>query len=168
MVAEDSECDPDDPTLTIPRERYNAMLAVLRNTLYMSVFHFRTSVLVQGINDLSRYGGILEIGPKEFTLDDFYSLSLDKLDRYVCVKPCEIDLPKEGEILESSSDEDEDGDDDESDDSDDECAEDDEGGNTPEGMDIGESVQEGPAQALDEDSQEVSDIECSPTQLPKH
>ena len=60
---------------------------------------------------------------------------------------------------------DEDDDDDESDDSDDECAEDDEGGNTPEGMDIGESVQEGPAQALDEDSEEVSDIECSPTQL---
>jgi hypothetical protein len=27
--------DPDDPNLTIPLTRYNAMLAVLRNTLYM-------------------------------------------------------------------------------------------------------------------------------------
>ena len=29
------EIDPDDPLLTVPRARYNAMLAVLRNTLYM-------------------------------------------------------------------------------------------------------------------------------------
>ena len=29
------EIDPDDPNLTIPLTRYNAMLAVLRNTLYM-------------------------------------------------------------------------------------------------------------------------------------
>lgn len=27
--------DPEDPTLTTPLPRYNAMLAVLRNTLYM-------------------------------------------------------------------------------------------------------------------------------------
>ncbi|KAL5492045.1 KEL3_1 [Sanghuangporus weigelae] len=92
MNSEKSEIDPDDPMLTVPRPRYNAMLAVLRNTLYI-------------------YGGILEIGPKEFTLDDFHSLSLDKLDRYICIKPCEIDLPKEGEIIESSSDEEEDEDD---------------------------------------------------------
>jgi hypothetical protein len=31
------EVDPDDPNLTIPLARYNAMLAVLRNTLYMYV-----------------------------------------------------------------------------------------------------------------------------------
>jgi hypothetical protein len=31
----DPEIDPDDPYLTIPLTRYNAMLAVLRNTLYM-------------------------------------------------------------------------------------------------------------------------------------
>ncbi|KAL5531468.1 hypothetical protein ACEPAG_4345 [Sanghuangporus baumii] len=89
MNSENFEIDPDDPILTVPRPRYNAMLAVLRNTLYI-------------------YGGILEIGPKEFTLDDFHSLSLDKLDRYICIKPCEIDLPKEGEIIESSSDDEED------------------------------------------------------------
>lgn len=33
----DSEIDPDDPNLTAPLPRYNAMLAVLRNTLYMFV-----------------------------------------------------------------------------------------------------------------------------------
>ncbi|KAL5492663.1 KEL3_2 [Sanghuangporus weigelae] len=94
MNSENSEIDPDDPMLTVPRPRYNARLAVLRNTMYICI-----------------YGGILEIGLKEFTLDDFHSLSLDKFDRYVCIKPCEIDLPKEGEIIESSSDDEEDEDD---------------------------------------------------------
>jgi hypothetical protein len=32
------EPDPDDPLLSTPMPRYNAMLAVLRNTLYMYVF----------------------------------------------------------------------------------------------------------------------------------
>lgn len=36
----EDEVDPDDPILTIPRPRYNAMLAVLRNTLYMCVPRF--------------------------------------------------------------------------------------------------------------------------------
>lgn len=31
------ELDPEDPDSTIPLPRYNAMLAVIRNTLYMSV-----------------------------------------------------------------------------------------------------------------------------------
>ncbi|KAI5118743.1 hypothetical protein M0805_008143 [Coniferiporia weirii] len=98
----DAEADPDDPLLTIPRARYNAMLAVLRNTLYI-------------------YAGILEMGPREYTLDDFYALPLDKLDRFVCLKPCDVALPKEGDILESSDedDEDDDGDEDEDDEDDD-------------------------------------------------
>ena len=33
----EDEIDPDDPMLTVPLPRYNAMLAVLRNTLYMYV-----------------------------------------------------------------------------------------------------------------------------------
>ena len=33
----DPDFDPDDPSLSIPLPRYNAMLAVLRNTLYMFV-----------------------------------------------------------------------------------------------------------------------------------
>lgn len=37
-------------------------------------------------------------------MDDFYSLQLDKMDRYVCLKKSEIIIP-EGEV-ESSSDED--------------------------------------------------------------
>lgn len=39
LPEDDSEVDPDDPALTAPRPRYNAMLAVLRNTLYMYVLH---------------------------------------------------------------------------------------------------------------------------------
>ena len=60
------------------------------------------------------------MGPKEYTLDDFYALPLDKLDRYVCLKPCGIELPREGDVLESSSDEDDDEEDDDEDDSSDE------------------------------------------------
>lgn len=59
--------DVDDPEQTVPGPRYNTMLAVLRNTLYM-------------------YGGILEAGNKEYTLADFYSLNLDKMDKYNCLR----------------------------------------------------------------------------------
>jgi hypothetical protein len=58
-----------------------------------------------------RYGGIFERGSKEYTLDDFYALQLDKMDKYVCLKKSDVVIPTEGEE-ESSSDED-DGDDDE-------------------------------------------------------
>ncbi|KAJ8486932.1 hypothetical protein ONZ51_g4512 [Trametes cubensis] len=93
--APDDDIDPDDPQRTVPLPRYNAMLAVLRNTLYI-------------------YGGIYEKGSREYTLDDFYSLQLDKLDRYVCLKASEIVIAEGDE--ESSSDEDDDDDDDEEDD----------------------------------------------------
>ncbi|KAG8822139.1 hypothetical protein FRC17_009643 [Serendipita sp. 399] len=96
----DEDIDPDDPNLTTPLVRYNAMLAVLKNTLYI-------------------YGGIYERGAREYTLDDFYTLQLDKLDRYVCLKESGI-VPEEGVNDESDEDDedddDDDGDDDESDD----------------------------------------------------
>ncbi|KZV71422.1 galactose oxidase [Peniophora sp. CONT] len=84
--------DFDDPTSTTPMPRYNAMLAVLRNMLYI-------------------YGGIFERGSREYTLDDFYALALDKMDRYVCLKQSDLLIP-EGEESSSSG---EDGDDDEDD-----------------------------------------------------
>ena len=58
------------------------------------------------------YGGIFEHGSREYTLDDFYSLRLDKLDKYTCLKPCDVVVPKEGDIIQSSSDDDDDDDDD--------------------------------------------------------
>lgn len=85
---EDPDVDPDDPILTTPIPRYNAMLAVLRNTLYI-------------------YGGIFERGSREYTLDDFYSIQLEKLERYTCLKHSGIIIPAEGD--ESSSDEDDEG-----------------------------------------------------------
>ncbi|KIK90490.1 hypothetical protein PAXRUDRAFT_151835 [Paxillus rubicundulus Ve08.2h10] len=93
------EEDPDDPNLTKPMPRYNAMLAVLRNTLYV-------------------YGGIFELGSREYTLDDFYYIQLDKLERFMCLKPSGIVIPTEAE--ETS---DEDGDEDDSEGSDDEESE---------------------------------------------
>lgn len=100
------EFDPDDPMLTTPLPRYNAMLSVLRNTLYI-------------------YGGIFEKGSREYTLDDFHSIQLDKLDKYTCLKHSGITIA-EGE--ESSSDEeDEDGDEDDEDEDDDELEDGDDG-----------------------------------------
>ena len=115
----DTDIDPDDPSLTAPLPRYNAMLAVLRNTLYMCVLTvlpeiFMTEILV------SRYGGIFERGSKEYTLDDFYSLQLDKLDRYVCLKHSGITI-SEGDD-ESSDDEDDEDDEDDDDEDDRETA----------------------------------------------
>ncbi|KAF5390119.1 hypothetical protein D9757_003805 [Collybiopsis confluens] len=94
------DVDEDDPALATPLPRYNAMLAVLRNTLYI-------------------YGGIFERGSREYTLDDFHSIQLDKMDRYVCLKESGI-IIEEGND-ESDEDDEEDtevGDDDDDDDED--------------------------------------------------
>ncbi|KAF8799592.1 hypothetical protein BYT27DRAFT_7227801 [Phlegmacium glaucopus] len=81
--------DPTDPLLTTPLPRYNAMLAVLRNTLYI-------------------YGGVYKRGSREYTLDDFYALQLDKMDKYLCLKESDVVI-SDGDV-ESSSDDDEDDD----------------------------------------------------------
>ncbi|KAF9510287.1 hypothetical protein BS47DRAFT_1409249 [Hydnum rufescens UP504] len=80
--------EPEEHVLPLPR--YNAMLAVLRNTLYI-------------------YGGILERGSQEITLDDFWCIALDKMETYVCLKPLETDVSAIGD--ESSSDDGDDSDD---------------------------------------------------------
>ncbi|CAD6919116.1 unnamed protein product [Tilletia controversa] len=88
-AAEDDD-DADDPQKTVPRERYNAMLAVQRNTLYL-------------------YGGIWENDNREYTMDDFYTLDLSKMERYVCLKECPIDAMEWNESgSESGSDSDSD------------------------------------------------------------
>ncbi|PWN47512.1 galactose oxidase [Violaceomyces palustris] len=87
---EEEEDDPNDPIKTIPLERYNAMLAIQRNTLYI-------------------YGGIYESERREYTLDDFYTLDLSKLDRFVCLKQCPIDTLEWNESEEEDSDTDEEG-----------------------------------------------------------
>ena len=65
---------------------------------------------------LNSYGGIYECGSREYTLDDFYSLQLDKMERYVCLKESGVVI-SEGDGESSSSDDD---DDDEKDDEDEE------------------------------------------------
>ncbi|KAK0439111.1 galactose oxidase [Armillaria borealis] len=94
VPVQDAEVDPDDPNQTIPLPRYNAMLSVLRNTLYL-------------------YGGIFEKGSREYTLDDFYSLQLDKMDRYVCLKESGVVIAEGDDESSSGSDDDDDDDDEE-------------------------------------------------------
>jgi hypothetical protein len=103
----ESERDPDDPLLSTPMPRYNAMLAVLRSTLYM---HVPTTLYSHkaGTNFMTSYGGIFERGSREYTLDDFHSLALDKMDRYVCLKKSDVIVPPEGDDVSSSSEEDDD------------------------------------------------------------
>ena len=68
---------------------------------------------------MHRYGGIFERGTKEYTLDDFYALQLDKMDRYTCLKKSDVVIPEEWEE-ESSEEDDEEEDDDDDDEEDDE------------------------------------------------
>ncbi|EFP91432.2 uncharacterized protein PGTG_17388 [Puccinia graminis f. sp. tritici CRL 75-36-700-3] len=68
---QDPSHDEEDPEKTIPLARFNPMLAILKNTLYI-------------------YGGIYESGDKEYTLQSFYALALDKLDRYICLRDDDI------------------------------------------------------------------------------
>jgi len=67
------------------------------------------------------YGGIIERGAREYTLDDFHSLNLEKLEKFECLKPCDVEFG----VGEESSDE-EDGEDGEDDDEDDGTDDDDE------------------------------------------
>ena len=121
-MTEKTVAGADDPLSTTPMPRYNAMLAILRNTLYMLVHHHFPD------NDhrtefFGRYGGIFERGSHEYTLDDFYSIQLDKMDRFVCLKKTDIVIAEDEE---SSSD---DGDDEDSDDGTEEDGDDDESEN---------------------------------------
>ncbi|KAI0294028.1 hypothetical protein B0F90DRAFT_1759450 [Multifurca ochricompacta] len=77
------EPDPDDPLLSTP---------------------------CRGTMRCLPYGGIFERGSREYTLDDFYALALDKMDRYVCLKKSDVIIPPEGDD-ESSSGEEDDGED---------------------------------------------------------
>ncbi|TFK65075.1 galactose oxidase [Pluteus cervinus] len=113
------EVDEDEPIVPLPR--YNTMLSVLRNTLYI-------------------YGGIFEKGSREYTLDDFYSIQLDKMDKFVCLKDSTVVIAENDES--SSDDDDEEGDDDDDEDDEDED------------LDEGEE-----AMAVDEESQLKSPIE---------
>ena len=72
-----------------------------------------------------RYGGIYERGSREYTLDDFHSLQLDKMEKYLRLKESDVIIP-DGDVESSSDDEDEDEDDDSDDDSDEEDEDEDE------------------------------------------
>ncbi len=114
---EDDDDDPDDPLKTIPLERYNVMLAVQRNTLYV-------------------YGGIFEAGNREYTLDDFYTLDLTKLERFTCLKDCPIDAL---DWAESESEDDSDSGSDSDSESSESDSEGEEGDEIPEGFEFDEA-----------------------------
>ncbi|KAN0063285.1 Kelch repeat-containing protein 3 [Thecaphora frezii] len=120
--AAEMDDDPDDPEKTRPLERYNTMLAVQRNILYL-------------------YGGIYESGNREYTLDDFYTLDLAKLEKFNCLKECPIDALEWNES-EDEDDSDDDEDDEDDDESDSGSSSGEEGDEIPEGYEFGEYDEE--------------------------
>jgi hypothetical protein len=85
-----------------PRARYNAMTCVQKGILYI-------------------YGGILEIEDKEYTLDDFWSINVDKMTEYTCMKSSELDEQVWlGEQSDDDDDEDDEDDEDEGEEDEDE------------------------------------------------
>ena len=89
------------------------MLTVLKNTLYMLVN--RRLPANSKLRYFVSYGGIFERGSREYTLDDFYSLNLEKLDRFQCLKQSNIIIEDKESSSESSDDDEDDEDDDDSD-----------------------------------------------------
>eukprot|EP00873_Tetraselmis_striata_P018332 jgi/Tetstr1/438596/TSEL_027147.t1 len=71
-----------------PRERINAAAAVVGNTMWL-------------------FGGIVELGDKEITLDDLWSLDLVKLQAWKLVKEVSVPEQEFGELVHSSEGEDE-------------------------------------------------------------
>lgn len=101
--------DKDKSAINMPSPRMNSGLVICKGNLYV-------------------FGGIVEEGSKQFTLCDFYSLDLHKLDQFQTLIPNTITskawLGSDSE--DSSGDDDESGDDDDSDDdSDDDDSDDD-------------------------------------------
>jgi hypothetical protein len=91
---------------------------------------------------LCRYGGIYERGSKEYTLDDFYSIQLDKLDRYTQLKESSVIIPAEGDDNSSGDDEEDEEDDESEDDTGDEATASDDITETHTGEVVGDNVTE--------------------------
>ncbi|KAJ9116351.1 hypothetical protein QFC22_004792 [Naganishia vaughanmartiniae] len=93
----------DAPVL--PLTRRNAMIAVLKNTLYL-------------------YGGSYETEKREYTLDDFFALNLEKRDGYKVLRETILDAEvwHGSDDEDQMDDEDEEGDDEEDSDEDDESS----------------------------------------------
>lgn len=106
----------------------------------MRLFSFKPFYIIFTLKDTS-YGGIYERGAREYTLDDFYFLNLEKLDKFTCLKESGI-MPEEGANDESEDDEDDgedDGDDDESSDEEGDESDGEEGGEEGDGIEVAEA-----------------------------
>lgn len=98
------------------------------------------------------YGGIYERGARVYTLDDFHSLQLDKLDKFICLKENEV-VPAEGENDESEDD-DEDDDEGEDDGSEDDDAREETKMDEKDGSDDSDEVVVEASKAVDPDGME--------------
>ncbi|KAI5450644.1 Kelch repeat-containing protein 3 [Naganishia albida] len=106
-VVDKAESGASDVPL-LPLTRSNAMIAVLKNTLYI-------------------YGGSYETEKREYTLDDFFALNLEKRDGYKVLRETVLDAEVwHGSDDEDQMDEDEDGEDDNGEDEDEDSSEDEE------------------------------------------
>ncbi|KAG0623069.1 hypothetical protein M758_3G146700 [Ceratodon purpureus] len=96
-----------EPQIVKPSPRINSLMVVGRDTLYL-------------------YGGMMELGEREVTMDDLYTMDLNKLDAWnLVIEATETDWVEVGDD-EDDDDDDEDDDDDDEDEDDEDDEEDDE------------------------------------------
>ncbi|KAG0583546.1 hypothetical protein KC19_3G145600 [Ceratodon purpureus] len=96
-----------EPQIVKPCPRINSLMVVGRDTLYL-------------------YGGMMELGEREVTMDDLYTMDLNKLDAWnLVIEATETDWVEVGDD-EDDDDDDEDDDDDDEDEDDEDDEEDDE------------------------------------------
>ncbi|KAF8815218.1 hypothetical protein BYT27DRAFT_7080582, partial [Phlegmacium glaucopus] len=106
-----------------------------------------------------RYGGIYERGSREYTLDDFYSLQLDKMEKHICLKESDVVIP-DGDVESSSEDDEDDDSDDDDDDGDDEEDEEESDGDGDNADDSEEDVVENTIESREpEEDQSTTKIE---------
>lgn len=84
-----------------PHARFNTMLAVVKNNLWL-------------------YGGILEIEAQDYTLGDLWTIQLDKMNGWTCMLQGDLPVAQTVDSSDESASKDEDSDDQEGDSSDEE------------------------------------------------
>jgi hypothetical protein len=101
-----------------------------------------------------RYGGIFESHSREYTLDDFYGLQLDKMERFVCLKKSDVIIGVDDESSSDDEDEEEDEGEDEGEDEEDEEDDGDKDDQGVEGVNEDEELMEVVAQPTEEIQQD--------------
>ncbi|QRV91183.1 glyoxal oxidase [Ceratobasidium sp. AG-Ba] len=106
-----SDSETDLPVQRHPPEHLLRRARQTRNKLfrYLGIMRFSQFSATRYI-----FTEVFSRGSREYTLDDFYSLALDKLDRFICLKPCDVQFADNDDSSEDDGDDDDDDNEDDS------------------------------------------------------